>query len=204
MTTVSLAQTAFPPLAVGFFGLAVGYLIYGPQELLGIPPRTRAVDITTGLWGIWMPGFMQFLCGTYLFVGIVWLHSITAAPLFMAALAFTAYGVHWFALAGGRALGGDPRPNAFMSIAFIVISVLGLVVFAVPASRDVPVALLFVGLTAVYVADFFASLFAVNGSLLGVVGNRALGFFHIVTGLWLLYLTWAVALNFASGFKLWV
>jgi hypothetical protein len=44
----------------------------------------------------------------------------------------------------------------------------------------------------------------VNGSLLGVVGNRALGFFHIVTGLWLLYLTWAVALNFASGFKLWV
>jgi hypothetical protein len=91
-----------------------------------------------------------------------------------------------------------------MSIAFIVLSVLGFVVFVVPTSRDLPVALLFAGLTAVYAADFFASLFAVNGHLLGAVGNRALGFFHIVTGLWLLYLTWAVALNYASGFKLWV
>src|SRR2546430_1108322 len=42
MTTVSLAQTAFPPLAVGFFGLAVGYLIYGPQELFAVPPRRRS------------------------------------------------------------------------------------------------------------------------------------------------------------------
>ena len=203
-TTFTFPESAFPPLAVGFFGLGTGYLIYGPQELLGIPKASRAVNLATGLWGIWMPGFMQFLVGVYLFAGLVWFHSITAAPLFMAALAFTAYGVHWFALAGGRALGGDPRPNGFMSIAFILISVLGIVVFVVPASRDIPVALLFVGLTAVYVADFFASLFAVNGNPLGVAGNRALGFFHIVTGLWLMYLTWAVALNFASGFKLWV
>ncbi len=204
MTTVSLAPTAFPPLAVGFFGLAIGYLIYGPQELLGIPPRSRGVDVTTGLWGIWMPGFMQFLTGTYLFVGLVWFHSITEKPLYMAALAFTAYGVHWFAIGGGRALGADPRPNGLMSIGFILISVLGIVVFLTSSPRDIPVALVFVGLTAVYVADLFASLFAVNGNPLGVVGNRALGFAHIVTALWLMYLTWAVALNFSSGFKLWV
>lgn len=33
----------------------------------------------------------------------------------MAALAFTAYGVHWFALGLGRTFGGDPRPNAMMA-----------------------------------------------------------------------------------------
>ena len=31
--TVSFPESAFIPLAVGFFGLATGYLIYGPEEL---------------------------------------------------------------------------------------------------------------------------------------------------------------------------
>jgi hypothetical protein len=30
---VSLPQSPFPPLAVGFMGLGTGYLIYGTQEL---------------------------------------------------------------------------------------------------------------------------------------------------------------------------
>ena len=34
---VSFTQSVFPPLAMGFFGLATGYLIYGPQELFGFP-----------------------------------------------------------------------------------------------------------------------------------------------------------------------
>jgi hypothetical protein len=42
---------------------------------------------------------------------------------------------------------------------------------------------------AVYVADFFASLRAGGMSALA---ERALGFFHIGTGLWLMYLTFAV------------
>src|SRR6266496_641741 len=37
-----------------------GYLIYGPQELLGFPKRDASVDFGTGVWGIWMPGFCQF------------------------------------------------------------------------------------------------------------------------------------------------
>ena len=41
-------------------------------------------------------------------------------------------------------------------------------------------------------------------SPLGIMGERALGFFHLATGLWLMYLTWAAALNFSSGFKLWL
>ncbi len=78
-----------------------------------------------------------------------------------------------------------------MSIAFTVLSVLGIVVFF--GANDWPVAVLFIGLTLVYVADFFASLFH--------VGDRALGLFRLATGAWLMYLTWAVALNFALGYK---
>ena len=103
VTTFTLPASAYAPLAVGFFGLGVGYLIYGPGELFGFPARGRAADIATGVWGFWMPGFMQ--------------------------------------------------------------------------------------------------LFA---SLPSSLAERALGAVRILTGLWLIYLTWAVALNLSSGFKLWV
>src|ERR671935_2136802 len=156
---VSFPVSAFVPLAVGFFGLGTGYLIYGPQELLKLPGRNRAVDLTTGIWGIWMPGFMQFLTGVYLFVGLTWFHSFREKPLYMAALAFTAYGVHWWAIGMARALGGDPRPNAFMAVAFTLISVLGIIVFF--HAHDEPVGGLFIGLTCIYVSDFFASLFLI-------------------------------------------
>jgi hypothetical protein len=193
-TTVVFSTSAFPPIAVGFFGLATGYLIYGPQELFGFPRRDRKVDLATGIWGVWMPGFMQFLTGVYLFVGLTWFSSFSSKPLYMTALAFTAYGVHWWALGMSRALGGDPRPNAFMSISFIAISALGIVVFF-HKSIDPPVGGLFIGLTLVYVSELFASL----GRPLG---TRLLGFFHVGTGLWLIYLTWAVVLNFAAGYHL--
>jgi hypothetical protein len=95
------AQSPFPPIALGFFGLGTGYLIYGPQELLGFPKRDVGVDFGTGVWGIWMPGFCQFLTGTYLFLGLTLfprahplrhVHRLGAAV--HAALAFSAYGVH--------------------------------------------------------------------------------------------------------------
>jgi hypothetical protein len=213
--------SAYVPIAVGFFGLGCGYLIYGPQELFKFPGRDRRVDLATGVWGIWMPGFMQFVTGVYLFVGLAWFHTFTAPPLYMAALAFTAYGVHWWAIGMSRALGGDPRTNSGMAVAFTLISVLGIVVFFKAA--DWPVGLLFVGLTAIYVSDFFASALVrvrapVAGGAAGAVtaipgpalertglaelGERSLGFFHLVTGLWLMYLTWATALNLAAGFHL--
>ena len=102
---ISFPASAFVPLAVGFFGLGTGYLIYGPQELLRLPGRGRAVDLTTGIWGIWMPGFLQFLTGVLLFVGLAWFDSFRAPALYMAALAFTAYGG---ALVGA---GHGPRPG---------------------------------------------------------------------------------------------
>ncbi|WP_170024523.1 hypothetical protein [Planctomonas sp. JC2975] len=190
---MQFAISMFPPLALGFFGLGTGYLIYGPQELFGWPKRNELVDRATGIWGIWLPGFCQFLTGMILFVGLTWFQVFKAPPLYMAALAFSAYGIHWFAIGFNRYRGHDPRPNAGMCVAFFIISIVGLVVFFV--SGDWAVGLLFLGLALIYLADFFAAI--------GVqLGERALGLFHIITGLWLMYLMLAVAFNFALGWKL--
>jgi hypothetical protein len=193
-SVVSLPPSAYPPLAVGFFGLATGYMIYGAQELFGYPKRDAKVDFATGMWGIWMPGFMQFITGMYLFAGLVLFGTFATAPpkLYMAALAFTAYGVHWFAIGWNRLHGADARANVGMTVAFTVISVLGVIVFF--KVSDWPVGVLFIGLTCVYVSDFFAVLKAdLPGP--GNLGEKALGFFHLATGCWLFYLLFADVLN---------
>jgi hypothetical protein len=189
---VTFSASAFPPLALGFFGLGTGYLIYGPQELFGFPPRDESVDRATGVWGIWMPGFCQFVTGIILFVGLTWLQVFTAKPpLYMAAVAFSAYGIHWFAIGWNRYRGNDPRPGAGMSVAFSVISAMGALVFF--KVSDWPVGLLFLGLLAIYISDFFASLRI-------KLGERALGFFHLITGCWLMYLAFAVVVDFSIGY----
>ena len=152
---VTFATTTFAPVVLGFFGLGTGYLIYGPQELFGFPRRDPSVDRATGIWGIWLPGFCQFVTGVYLFVALTWLGSLKEPALYTAALAFSAYGIHWFALGWNRYQGNDARPTGLMAIAFTIISVLGLVVFF--AAGAWPVGILFVGLTAIYVSEFFAS-----------------------------------------------
>ncbi len=190
---LNFATSAFAPLALGFFGLGTGYLIYGPQELLKWPIRNESVDRATGIWGIWLPGFCQFVTGVILFVGLTWFNVFKDAPLYMAALAFSAYGIHWFAIGYNRFQHADPRPNAGMCVAYTIISVLGLVVFFI--AGDWPVGLLFVGLTLIYISDFFASIGL-------ALGERALGFWHLATGLWLMYLTFATGLNLSVGWHL--
>jgi hypothetical protein len=196
---VSLPQSPFPPLAVGFFGLGTGYLIYGPQELFGYPKRDERVDFATGMWGIWMPGFMQFITGIYLFAGLTLFGTFKTPALYMAALAFTAYGVHWFAIGWNRLRRADPRVMVGVTVAFLLISILGIIVFF--NVGDHPVGGVFIGLACVYVAEFFASL---GADLPGISGlaERALGFFRIGTGFWLMYLVFAVALNYVLGYSL--
>jgi hypothetical protein len=190
---LNFAASTYPPLALGFFGLGTGYLIYGPQELFGWPARDEAVDRSTGIWGIWLPGFCQFVTGIILFIGLTWFNVFREAPLYMAALAFSAYGIHWFAIGYNRWQRADPRPNAGMTVAFTIISVIGLLVFFI--AGDWPVGVLFCGLALIYVSDFFASI--------GVpLGERALGFWHLLTGAWLMYLTFATAMNFAVHWHL--
>jgi hypothetical protein len=188
---VTFAQSAFPPLALGFFGLGTGYLIYGLHELFGWPPKDVRVDRALGIWGIWMPGFCQLVAGAILFIGLTWLQVFTESPaLYMAALAFSAYGIHWFALGWNRYQGNDARTNAGMSVAFMVLSAIGATVFF--NVSDWPVGLVFLGLFAVYFFDFFVAL--------GVTAaDRALGLVRLLVGVWLMYLTYAVAVDFALG-----
>lgn len=197
---IRFSASAFPPIAVGFFGLGTGYLIYFWQEMLGWPRRDVGVDLATGVWGIFMPGLMQLIAGTYLFVGLAWFGSFRDNPLYMAALAFTAYGVHWFAIGFNRARGTDVRVNTGMAIAYTVISVLGIVVFF--KAGDWPVGVLFIGLTLIYVSDLVASLVGVLPERGSTLGGRSLGFWHLLTGLWLMYLTWATVLDFSNGMSL--
>jgi len=148
-----------------------------------------------GMWGVWMPGFMQLLAGTYIFVGLTWFQVFKGAPLYMAGLAFTAYGVHWFALGGRRFLSADHKPEAWMGMAFTLISLLGLLVFA--QAGDVPVALIFLGLVLVYLADI-AKAFGI------IPTPKLIGFFHVITGLWLMYCCWAATFNMALGAHWWL
>jgi hypothetical protein len=197
--------SSFVPVVLGLFGLGTAYLIYGPQELFGFPRREPTVDRANGVWGIWMGGFCQFVVGVYLVVGLIWFPVFADKALYMAALAFSAYGIHWFALGWNRVQGADARPNGFMAIPFVIISVLGLTVFY--RAGGWPVGVLFTGLALVYVAEFFASLrlgvrVRADGQESANVGERALGLVHILVGLWLMYLTVATTLDIASGFTL--
>jgi hypothetical protein len=127
-----------------------------------------------------------------LFVGLTWLQVFAKEPpLYMAALAFSAYGIHWFAIGWNRYRGNDPRTNAGMCVAFMVISAMGATVFFKVA--DWPVGLLFLGLFAIYFFDLFASVGL-------AIGERALGLFHIATGGWLMYLAYAATVNFTLGY----
>ena len=224
---VTFATTAFVPVVLGFFGLGTGYLIYGPQELFGFPRRDASVDRATGIWGIWLPGFCQFVTGVYLFAALTWFGSLSDPVLYTAALAFSAFGIHWFALGWNRYQGNDARPSGYMSIAFIIISALGVVVFF--SAGAWPVGILFAGLTAIYISHPFADFrigarqlppSSPNGAATDVhstgtvsvgaarapsqsnPGERALGFFHLVTGVWLMYLTFATTLNISLGYHL--
>lgn len=195
MHPIEFSASGYLPIALGFFGLGTGYLIYFPQELFGFPKRDASVDLGTGMWGIWLPGFCQFVTGTILFIGLTWFHVFKGAPLYMAALAFSAYGIHWFAMGYNRMKGADTRPNGFMAIGFLAISALGAIVFF--NAGDWPVGLLFLGLCGVYIFDIPASF-----KVMHPFSERMLGFFHMITGFWLIYLMFAATLNIASGFHL--
>ncbi len=114
--------------------------------------------------------------------------------LYMEDLAFTAYGIHWFVLGWNRYRSNDDRPNAGMSVAFMVLSALGAFIFYHAAAW--PIRLLFTGLFLVYLAELFVAL------QVGPTAVRAIGLFHTLTGVWLIYLTVAVVLNTAVGYSL--
>jgi len=197
VTQFAFVHSPFIPLGIGFFGLGTGYFVWGGQALFGVPKPGPEVNRTMGMWGFWMPGFMQFITGVYLMVGLSWFNVYgNAAPLYMAALAFTAYGIHWFAMAHRRFIGSSDQPDAWMAIAFALLSILGVIVFA--GAHDAPVAILFIGLTLIYLTE-------IPGRFLGSAGlARLTGLWQLLTGIWLMYLTYATAINLSLGAHWWL
>ena len=194
---VKLANSPFVPIAIGFFGLGTGYLIWGGQALFGLPKASPEVNKALGLWGFWMPGFMQFLTGIYLLTGLTWFNVFgNAAPLYMAGLAFTAYGIHWFAMAHRRYIDSSAQPDGWMAVAFLFLSLLGVGVFR--RSGDIPVLIIFVGLTLIYALEIPTCLLSWQ------TGVRAIGLLQVITGIWLMYCTYAITVNLALGATAWV
>src|SRR5580692_779908 len=143
--TFTFASSPFWPIAIGFFGLGTGYFIWGGQALFGYPKAGPEVDRTMGMWGFWMPGFCQFLTGVYLIVGLTWFNVFgNAAPLYMAGVAFTVYGIHWFAMAHRRYIESSAAPDGWMAVAYLFVSILGAYVFG--EAGDKPVMIVFIGL----------------------------------------------------------
>ena len=193
----TFAGSPFVPIAIGFFGLGTGYFIWGGQALFGFPKTSPEVNRSLGLWGFWMPGFMQLLTGIYLLVGLTWFNVFhSAAPLYMAALAFTAYGIHWFAMAHRRYIDSNVQLDGWMALAFLFLSILGVDVFW--RAGDIPVMIIFVGLTLIYALE------APTRFLSWKPGIRLIGLFQFVTGVWLMYCTYAITVNLALGANAWI
>ena len=172
---VTFASSPFVPVAIGFFGLGTGYFIWGGQALFGFPKTSPEVNRSLGLWGFWMPGFMQFLTGIYLLIGLTWFSVFrNVAPLYMAGLAFTDYGIHWFAMAHRRYIDSAAQLDGWMAIAFLFLSILG--VDVVWRAGDMPVMIIFVGLTAIYATEVPTRLLPWNSGL------RLIGLFQFVIG----------------------
>ncbi|MGH9357875.1 MAG: hypothetical protein ACRD1O_01715 [Terriglobia bacterium] len=195
--TLTFASSPFWPVAIGFFGLGTGYLIWGGQAVFGFPKPSPDVNRTMGMWAFWMPGFMQFITGVYLMIGMTWFGVFNnAAPLYMAALAFTAYGIHWFAMAHRRYINSSAEPDGWMAIAFLFVSLLGIDVFL--KAGDVPVMIVFIGLALIYVSEIPTRL---GG---WTAGARLVGLWQLLTGIWLMYCTYAITVNLSLGYKAWI
>jgi hypothetical protein len=83
-----------------------------------------------------------------------------------------------------------------MAIAYLFVSVLGAYVFC--RAGDVPVMIIFMGLTLIYLVEVPTRLAGWNA------GGRLVALFQCLTGIWLMYCTWAVTVNIALGYKFWI
>jgi hypothetical protein len=192
--TLALTHSPFVPVAIGFFGLGAGYFVWGGQALFDFPKPSPDVNRTMGMWGFWMPGFLQFITGVYLIVGLTWFDVFgSAAPLYMAGLAFTAYGIHWFAMAHRRYIGSSSAPDAWIAIAFLFLSVLGAYVFF--RAGDTTVMLIFVGLTLIYLVEIPTRF------LSWATGGRVVGLLQLATAIWLMYCTYSTVIRLAVDGK---
>lgn len=182
-----------PPLAFGYFGLGTGYLIWAGAELSGRPiVRGPGFDRAMAYWGCALPGGLEIIAGLTLLVGLTLVPSFTGTSvLYVSALGFLAFGIHWFAVGARRATGADPTPEGFMAIPFTWLALIG--TFAFLSASDLPFAIAFAFIALVFVSDIATRLFGAPA------GPRAQAILQLLGGLWLMYLTFAITLDYAVG-----
>jgi hypothetical protein len=56
---VHFAPSPYAPLAMSFFGIALGYLIMGGTKFFGYPAESRATARALGIWALYGPGIVQ-------------------------------------------------------------------------------------------------------------------------------------------------
>jgi predicted outer membrane lipoprotein len=83
-----------------------------------------------------------------------------------------------------------------MAIAFLFLSILGVDVFR--RAGDIPVMIIFVGLTLIYATEIPTRFFSWN------LGVRITGLFQVITAVWLMYCTYAITVDLALGAKAWI
>lgn len=83
-----------------------------------------------------------------------------------------------------------------MAIAFLFLSILGVDVFW--RAGDIPVMIVFVGLTLIYASEIPTRLLSWTS------GGRLTALFQVLTGVWLMYCTNAITVNLALGAKAWI
>jgi len=108
----------------------------------------------------------------------------------MAALAFTAYGIHWFALAYRRYTSAASALEGWMAIPFLLLFHPRAPSCSPWAGRPARCRFLFVGLSLIYATEI--------PTRFGVLkGERLVGFWQVITGVWLIYLTYGTVFNAA-------
>jgi hypothetical protein len=83
-----------------------------------------------------------------------------------------------------------------MAIAFLFLSLLGVDVFR--RSGDMPVMIIFIGLTLIYAAEIPTRLLSWNRGL------RVVGLLQFISGIWLMYCTYAMTIDLALDAKAWI
>jgi hypothetical protein len=99
-------------------------------------------------------------------------------------------------MAHRRYIEASAGPDGWMAIAFLFLSILGVDVFR--RAGDTPVMIIFVGLSLIYAVEIPTRLFSWSR------GARLVGLLQFVTGIWLMYCTYAITVDLALGAKVWV
>lgn len=195
--TVDFLPSPYMPLAISFMGLSTGYMIMGGKQLFKYPPNEPSVVRAMGIWAAATPALIQFVSAIIIFVGMTWFGVFKTKPYaYFLIVAFLSYAAHWLAMGWTRFALADERLEGWMGIPLCLVSVLGVWVMA--GAGDVAVAIAFALLACIYVADI------VYGFQPKPWAERMQGLAQFVTAWWLMYLVWAIVLNYTGTMHAWI